>query len=204
MISIDNFKKIEDWPTYGFLYGDNILSNELFNTLNSFDFNTWPITDPMFPDRKAITTNSDIDCNIVKTLHSLKEYVNTFSIVETLINKSFEESDMAVERFWNNGVQSVKKYQRNVFVQFVEDLPGLLMAPHADHREVLCNMQIYISPNEPNIGTKFYQTGNYENAKVAPFVPNCGYFSFNTHLSIHSVHNTSVQKRKSIIISWTM
>jgi hypothetical protein len=110
---------------------------------------------------------------------------------------------MRINNFWTHGTDYLRSIQKNVYIQFVEDKPDLFMAPHADHRDVICNIQIYISPNIEDIGTRFYKTGDYTQFRIAPFVPNCGYFSFNTHLSIHGVHNTSDQKRRSIIISWT-
>jgi hypothetical protein len=206
MILIDNFKKIDDWPTYGFLYGDNILDQELFDILADFDFDKVSITDPSFPDRKSITTSnsSNIDQELYIALASLQEWANDFSIIEPLIIRSFENSNMSINNFWTHGLTSIEQLQNNVFIQFVEDNPNLYMAPHADHREVLCNIQVYISPNVPEIGTSFFKAGDYTQFKTAQFTPNSGYFSVNTHESIHGVRNTSSQKRKSIIISWTM
>lgn len=206
MILFDNFKKIEDWPSYGFLYGDNILKKKIFDTLLAFDFNQCPVTDPTFPNRKALTTSNaqSIDKNLALTLHELETFSNNSNIIKSLITKSFQNSDMRLENFWTHGLKSIEELYKNVFIQFVEDEPNLFMAPHADHREVICNIQIYISPNCPEIGTRFYKTGDYSCFKTTPFVPNSGYFSLNTHLAIHGIHNTSNQKRKSIIISWTM
>lgn len=206
MISISNFKQVPDWPSYGFMYGENILESQLFDTLNKFNFANCPITDPTFPKRKALSCESAalIDSELGNTLAMLRAYANDFSIIEQLITNSLVGSDMPIHRFWTHGLESIKNLHKNVYIQFVEDEPGVTMAPHADHREVLCNMQIYISPDEPSIGTTFHQAGDYTVSKTVPFRPNCGYFSFNTHLSIHSLKYTTTNKRRSIILSWTM
>jgi hypothetical protein len=205
MISTINFKQVENWPTYGFLYGGNILDQQTFSILKDFDFDKHTTTDPAFPNRKSVSTITvgSIGGEIATVFDKLKQEASNFDIVESLINLSFKDSDMQINNFWTHGVKHLREIQKNVYIQFVEDEPNLYMAPHADHRDVICNIQIYVSPDIQDIGTRFYKTGNYNEFKIAPFIPNSGYFSFNTHLSIHGVHNTSNQKRKSIIISWT-
>jgi len=206
MILLDNFQKVEDWPTNGFLYGSELLEQDVFDQLLNFNFEVVGLTDPTFPNRKALTSENagTIDASLGNLLDRLRVYANNFEVIRPLIEKSLQGSDMHIYKFWAHGLDSIKDLQKSVFIQFVEDKPGLFLAPHVDHREVLCNMQIYISPNEPSIGTRFYKTDDYSISKIAPFVPNCGYFSFNTHMSVHGVQNTSNWLRRSIIISWTM
>ena len=205
-VNVNHMYKIPNWPALGFLYGENILCERWFNILNNYNFDDWAGQDPAFAQRRFITMD-DVDYLTGDLRECMKEihgYCNNADILMKLMKKSFEGETVRPERIWAGGIDSIKQLHKDVIVMFCQDPPDFSMDPHCDHRQVIGNLQVYIRPDMPQIGTLFHKCDDPSATRVSPFRPNCGYFLSNTHLGLHSIQNKSGLHRRSIIISWTL
>lgn len=136
-------------------------------------------------------------------LQKLIDHVGRFEVLEHLIQKSFIDSGFNIGRFWANGIDGVRERYKGAGLAIYED-SQFTLSPHSDNRMVIANLQIYLSPNEPEIGTRFHEYGNHVNYETLPFVPNTGYFMLNTEHGAHSVVHNKEVPRRSILLGWNL
>jgi hypothetical protein len=205
MIDLNKFVPVP-WTCPGFMLGSDILSLDLLQSINDFDFS---LSTPVLQFKRRSVTCDLFDFTpsgkqLMDKVGDLVSYLNDADILEYLVVKSFEGCELPLNRFWANGIDAIKRVHSGMVVQLTEDTIGFKMSPHVDHREVIANMQLYLGPNGYDVGTTFHKANNWDITKKVPFATNTGYFCVNTEQSIHSVTVDQDITRRSLIISWTL
>jgi len=206
-INLDNLKQDDSYPVTGFLRGENILSNEDYEKLLLFDYDNLEAVS-YCKHRRAFTPEHNIsyanEASLV--LQKIATYFAQFEVLETLLNKSFEDSNFSISMFWLGGIEGVKRLYKHGWLALNEDSNEFEMAPHVDNRVIIANLIIYLASDLcHNIGTSFHELGNLSNSKQIPFIGNSACFFVNTEYSFHSVAVVPLGvKRRSIIFSWTI
>lgn len=208
-INIDNLSKPNDWICPGFMYGDNLLDSNLLKALDEFDYGLCTQIkslkrNSIFADKTSTDPSSKA---LLSTLDELVVQLREFEVLEKLINKSFEVRtirDIPLDKFWANGINSIKRLYSSMAVMLIEDSYGFSMAPHVDHKEIIANIQIYLDPDGYDVGTIFHDVADWNKTMTVPFKKNSGYFCMNTDNAVHSIKNNYDIKRRSLIIGWTI
>jgi hypothetical protein len=206
MINLNNLNGIESWPCHGFLGGHDILDAATYASVKQLDYTN--LKENLAYANKRRTINFAVDRNTqhaneaMQTLQNLANYLDNFELLEHLISKSFTDF-YNINNVWAGGIDTVRRLYRTSYLTVTEDQP-FTMHPHTDNRMVIANIQIYLDPYNLDIGTTFHETGNWENKRTLPFIPNTGYFLVNSDLGVHSVVNEQPLPRRSLLMGWVI
>lgn len=196
---------MEGWPCHGLMVGDDILKPEVFDAIQKFDYNLCEPRAVYGYKRKTkefCAGSKEVHATEAEqALQDLTDYLSDFELLESLIAKSYWHEKINISSFWTGGIDTLRRLYRGAGLSINEDSPFKL-TPHSDNRTVIANIQIYLDPPDPDIGTRFHDMMDMSNSQKLPFTPNTGYFLVNSDMGIHSVIHDKDIKRRSILFGW--
>lgn len=204
MLNLDNFKTRENWPTYGFMTNDKMLSDEDFAILANYDFRKCQLTaaegnrkSRQYWINQPFDENDPAEMLIKRLLNQLTEW----PVLKKLILDSLAGEGLKPEDVWNGNIDDFGEHYLGVFCAVHEDNAEYYLKPHRDSRPV---MQIYISPDGAPVGTKFHVMEDHSQWEQLPFTPNTGYFQLPLRRGVHSAMNVPGAPRRSLLFGWNM
>lgn len=205
MINLDNFQAPKPWPTFGFLSNDHMLSDEDFATLCTFDFRKCQqVAAEGNRKSKQYWLNQPFDQNdpAEMLIQRLLGQLDNWEVLKQLIEDSLASDGLVPTDVWTGGnIEDFRQHYLGVFCAVNEDNEDYYLKPHRDSRPV---MQIYISPNNAPIGTRFHELENHSDFKQLPFAANTGYFQLPLKRGVHSASSASGTTRRTILFGWNM
>jgi hypothetical protein len=204
MINLNNFKGIIDWPTFGFLHNDNMLSDEDFALLNAYDFRNCQLPAAEGNRRmKQFWLNQPFDESdpVEMLIKRLLTQLNSWDVLKKLIEDSLAANNLVPSDVWNGTIEDVESHYLGVFCAFNEDSDAYYLKPHRDSRPV---MQLYISPDGAPVGTRFHVMEDHSIMKQLPFKANTGYFQLPLKRGVHSAMGADGVTRRSLLFGWNM
>jgi hypothetical protein len=217
MINLDNLKQKENWPTTGFLYGENLLPQDLLDELLGFDYTKcvnipqyWndPVdgsTNYVVIERGAYPVRSTVHMSnaTFSAMQKISKYLDNVEILGSLIDKSLEGTGLSLVDICGADFETIKqKYHYGLSLMW-DDPPGFFLGPHRDGSDWYATLQIYLDPEEADLGTTFHDTYDWSIREKLPFIRNTGYFQINSSESIHSLDVIpDGYKRRSFVHTW--
>jgi hypothetical protein len=216
MIHLENLKQKENWPTKGFLYGKDLLPQDILEELLAFDY-TKCVNIPQYwhgPDgemnyvvieRGAYPVRSTVHMSgaLTGAMQKISKYLDNVEILGTLIDKSLEGTGLTLEDICGADFETIKlKYHYGLSLMW-DDPPGFFLGPHRDGSDWYATLQIYLDPEEADLGTSFHDTQDWSICEKLPFIRNTGYFQINSSDSTHSLDMIPEGSiRRSFVHTW--
>lgn len=204
MINLDNFRGGDEWPTFGFLQNDKMLSDEDFALLQGYDFrNCQLIAAEGNRKMKQFWLNQPFDetSPVEMLIKRLLTQINEWSVLKKLILDSLAVDGLKPEDVWTGNIDDFESHYLGVFCSFNEDSDAYYLKPHRDSRPV---MQLYISPDDAPVGTRFHVTEDFDQMKQLPFKANTGYFQLPLKRGVHSAKGEAGVTRRTLLFGWNM
>ena len=204
MLNLDNFTTRQNWPTYGFMSNDKMLSDEDFAILAHYDFRKCQLTaaegnrkSRQYWINQPFDENDPAEMLIKRLLNQMTEW----PVLKKLIFDSLAGEGLKPEDVWNGTIDDFEQHYLGVFCAVHEDNEEYYLKPHRDSRPV---MQIYISPEGAPVGTRFHVMEDHSQFEQLPFMPNTGYFQLPLRRGVHSALNVPGAPRRSLLFGWNM
>lgn len=204
MINLDNFHPRNNWPTFGFMSNDRMLSDDDFALLSTYDFRKCQLLaaegnrkSRQYWINQPFDEHDPVEMLIKRLLHQLDDW----EILKKLIEDSLAGAGLVASDVWHGDINDFKDHYLGVFCAVHEDNEAYYLKPHRDSRPV---MQIYISPDGAPVGTRFHSTEDFSVNEQLPFTANTGYFQLPLKRGVHSATNVTGVTRRSLLFGWNI
>ncbi len=181
--------------------GANLLSDLDFSIIDQFDFQKCNSPAFGYGGRKTTQFLPGKIAAPDAASQALQALVNKLDDVEILIDLVSRSLNGVDANIWAKDLDLVRSLYISPLILVCADSQAYDIKMHHDNSPA---MQIYLGPDNADVGTRFHAWDKSDQYTQLPFRANTGYFQVNSKYGLHSAQGKPGVLRRTIMIFWIL